>query len=144
MWCILDTVGVLLLGGVCLGTVVRGAELLVALELGGAVQCLVSSFLRGWEVFPLSDCDIGFFLCGAVHYICGLGPTHEAAIADANQQSGYPDGIMTTADGEVTLRWTTYEASPALAATVEAHGGDLPWTWTRVGGARRACLPSER
>jgi len=76
--------------------------------------------------------------------ICGLGPTHEAAIADANQQSGYPDGIMTTADGEVTLRWTTYEASPALAATVEAHGGDLPWTWTRVGGARRACLPRER
>lgn len=42
------------------------------------------------------------------------------------------------------LRWTTYEASPALAATVEAHGGDLPWTWTRVGGARRACLPRER
>ena len=76
--------------------------------------------------------------------ICGLWPTHEAAIADANQQSGYPDGIMTTADGEVTLRWTTYEASPALAATVEAHGGDLPWTWTRVGGARRACLPRER
>ncbi|MGL5248677.1 MAG: hypothetical protein ACRC8U_10810, partial [Brooklawnia sp.] len=69
---------------------------------------------------------------------------HEAAIADANQQSGYPDGIMTTADGEVTLRWTTYEASPALAATVEAHGGDLPWTWTSVGGARRACLPRER
>ena len=88
--------------------------------------------------------------------ICGLGPTHEAAIADANQHSGYPDGIMTTADGEVTLRWTTYEASPALAATVEAErlltaatchgpgGGDLPWTWTRVGGARRACLPRER
>ena len=49
--------------------------------------------------------------------ICGLGPTHEAAIADANQQSGYPDGIMTTADGEVTLRWTTYAAKCVVLDT---------------------------
>jgi hypothetical protein len=52
--------------------------------------------------------------------ICGLGASPEAAIAEAVAETGDSAG-----------RWTTYPATPALVAAVEAHGGTVGWTWAR-------------
>ena len=75
--------------------------------------------------------------------ICGLGASPEAAIANANVNSGYPDGVMATTCEDISLEWVTHEATPALASAVRERGGDIGWTWIPGRRPRLACLQSE-
>ena len=57
--------------------------------------------------------------------IMGIGPTPEAAIADARECCGTDDAIFETAPC-----W------PELYALVEKRGGGIRWGWTPDGIAR--------